>query len=133
MTKLNGIDFQVVNFVPVYSTNSIARIVQHMINWRIFAIEKLKGNSAFDIQLNSKQDWTDIIIRNQPDWDKLLIRLSNTHTEIVNILSQNNDEKFLKNITPGREYDFQYLVDGIIQHDIYHLGQIGIIHRQVKT
>lgn len=133
MKKLKEIDFKIVNETSAHSSNTIAMIVQHLINWRTFAIEKLKGNSEFDILLNSKEDWAEIIISNEIEWNELLLKLEETQNEIIKILTIMDDDEFLKTQTPGRNYNFEYLINGIIQHDIYHLGQIGIITAKVKA
>ena len=33
----------------------------------------------------------------------------------------------------GREYDFYIMLHGIIQHDIYHSGQIMVIKKSIPT
>ena len=32
----------------------------------------------------------------------------------------------------GKEYNFRYLIEGITQHDVYHLGQIALTLSLVK-
>ena len=39
------------------------------------------------------------------------------------------DDARLKEIAPGREYDFYHLFHGIVQHSLYHGGQIAILKR----
>ncbi len=122
--KLASIDHQIVNHRAHPSKNSIARLVQHIIAWRTFAVKKLQGDTAFDV--TPETDWTDIEIKTAAEWKQLLDRLKETQQTIVGRLSA-TDEAFLVQQVPGREYDYQYLIEGITQHDIYHLGQIGLI------
>ncbi|MEH6407074.1 MAG: DinB family protein [Leeuwenhoekiella sp.] len=129
--KLNEIEFNLVNESPLENTNTIAKIVQHMINWRIFAIEKIKGNEEFDIKLNTSDDWPETTVNSEKEWLHLINILNDTQEELIELL-QSNDDEFLKWQTPGREYDYKFLVEGIIQHDIYHLGQIAIVAKQAK-
>ena len=126
MKKLKEIDFKIVNETPTASSNSIAKIVQHIINWRIFVIEKLKGNYRFDIELNTVDDWPDIVISTELQWSDQLMKLEETQDEILKIMDVMDDEA-LNTQTLGRTYNLEYLLNGIIQHDIYHLGQIGIL------
>ncbi len=37
----------------------------------------------------------------------------------------------LEEVVPGREYDFYYLFHGIVQHSLYHGGQIAMLKRAV--
>lgn len=126
MKKIKETDLNTVNKKPATSSNSIAMIIQHILNWRVFAIEKLKGNYEFDIQLNTKDDWEEIVIANEEEWLELLRKLQATQNELLRILKDIDDE-VLSATTPGRTYNLGYLIEGIIQHDIYHLGQIAVI------
>lgn len=129
MVKLNSINFKIVD-ERIHDANSIANIVAHMIQWRIFTIEKIKGNQVFDIELNTLDDWPEITIQDALDWKKLIARLEQTQEELVLLISQ-LDDSFLQQQTLGRTYNNQHLLEGIIQHDIYHLGQIGILNSQL--
>lgn len=133
MEILNKIRFEYVIITPENSNNSIAKIVAHMIQWRNFANEKLNGNNSFDIELNSKDDWPDVHIQNKKDWDELLESLINSQKFIINALEKVDSPDFLTKNCPGRTYNFEFLIDGIIQHDIYHIGQIGFIYQQLKN
>ncbi len=131
MTKLHSIDDTLVNHTLPNSKNSIAILVQHLINWRRFTIEKLNNNASFDIKMNSEEDWTRITIKTKPEWIALIDTLTSTQKELIEILKQQNDD-FLERLTPGRVYNFEFLIEGIIQHDIYHHGQIGFLYSQIK-
>jgi uncharacterized damage-inducible protein DinB len=117
LENLNAIDYKLVNQTMGNSSNSIAILVQHIINWRIFVVEKLEGNELFEIELNSEKDWTKISVENEAEWNELLEKLARSQNQIINILSEKTNE---------------YLIEGIIQHDIYHSGQIGILNSQLK-
>ena len=132
MDKLRSIDFELANQVPPNGSKSAAMLVQHIINWRVFAIEKLSGNDQFNIEMNSQEDWPDVSIHSNEDWETLLIELKNTQKELLNLLGSLSDKDLNRQVS-GREYDMQYLIEGIIQHDIYHLGQIGVINAQLRN
>ena len=48
MEKLNQIPWEAVN-EKAYSAKSIAILVQHIINWRVFVLKKLDGDLEFNI------------------------------------------------------------------------------------
>lgn len=89
----------------------------------------MNGNVAFDIQVNSTADWGETKISNETEWKELLHQLQETQHEIVGFLEKMDNEKFFQTQTSGRNYDFEFLFYGIIQHDIYHLGQIAIVNK----
>ncbi|MCX2681326.1 DinB family protein [Galbibacter sp. EGI 63066] len=129
---ISGIDSRWVNTVPANSKNTIAKIVQHMINWRLLALEKLKGNLTYEIKIDSADDWPEVFINNESEWNALLDKLKKSQRDIIAFLSTKNDA-FLTQQTPGRSYNHEYLVEGIIQHDIYHTGQIVMIAKYAKS
>ena len=126
--KLSVINSEIVNLQPLSSFNSIAKIVHHMINWRVFAIKKMQGDEAFDIQQNDKNDWTEVHISSREDWDRLIKKLKASQEQIIMLLSAKG-EGFLGEKVLGRGYDFGFLLAGIVQHDIYHLSQIALVKK----
>ncbi|WP_430908822.1 DinB family protein [Maribacter sp. 2-571] len=133
MLKLNRIDFRVVNATFPNSQNSIARIVKHILNWRLFMIAKLEGDNLFDIEMNTDQDWTPITIKTEAEWNDLLHQLTETQSRLLEILQKQEKDSFLENKTLGREYSLGYLINGVIQHDTYHSGQIGLLYAYLKN
>lgn len=133
MHQLKKIDFQLVNKTLPNSNNSVAILIQHLINWRIFVIEKLNKNEAFDIEMNSEADWKTITIKNKLEWDTLLNELVSSQNQIIEILKHQKDDAFLEQKTLGKTYTTEFLVEGVIQHDLYHLGQIGLLNTYFKA
>ena len=48
--------------------------------------------------------------------------------KIIAVLKTKNDE-FLKEIVDYRKYNFRFLLNGMMQHHIYHLGQVAYINK----
>lgn len=115
----------------VMGRHSIKDLVAHMINWRQFVIEKLAGNEEFEIEINSSQDWMPEELIRDISWDNLLELLDITQRNLMKAFDQ-LDRDMLDELIDGRKYAYQYLLFGVIQHDIYHLGQINIIKRALK-
>lgn len=114
------------------SRNTIAALVWHMIDWRYFVIEKLNGNTDFDITLNTTADWREeVAVKNEEDVVALIKELKDTQRILCELLMQ-KEEVWLFKKTAGKSYNNVYMVQGLIQHDSYHLGQINLIHSQLK-
>jgi hypothetical protein len=43
------------------------------------------------------------------------------------------DDAKLRAIVPGRQYDFYYLFHGIVQHSLYHGGQIAMLKKAISA
>ena len=129
MDSLSDIDFSVIE--KKVGRHSIKDLVAHLINWRQFAIEKLAQNEDFDIQVNSAQDWMPEELLRDISWSNLMELLEITQNNLLKAID-NLDQELLEQPVSGRQYNYQYLLFGIIQHDIYHLGQINLIKRYWK-
>lgn len=131
LQRLTAIDYRKVN-TSLAASNSIAMLVKHIVNWRIFVLKKLAGDIEFDIVLNDINDWTAISIQSEKEWVDLIAELQTTQDNIIKLLRK-KDDAFLKTTVPNRTYTFEHMIEGIIQHDIYHLGQIGLLDRLIRT
>lgn len=104
--------------------HSIGQIIDHMITWRKYTIDKLK-NEPTAITVGSPEDWNGK--RYVPeDLTALYSQFRNTQKELNRLLAE-RDDAFLMEKVPGEEILFQKLLWGIIAHDIYHLGQIYLL------
>lgn len=104
--------------------HSIGQIIAHMIVWREFTISKLKGDPTH-IEVGSTQDWERREFTAE-DQNELYTKLKATQKMLNQLLSEKNDE-LLSMKVPGKTFNFETLLTGIVQHDIYHLGQIYLL------
>ncbi|MCM4155151.1 DinB family protein [Gramella sp. AN32] len=131
MKKLENLPHSIGYKTCAPQSHSVSEIVGHLLAWKKFALEKLKGNDGYDIELNSETDWPEISINTPKQWEELKRKLVSCQCGIYEQLREKGDD-FLDKKVPRRKYNFDYLLYGLIQHDIYHLGQIGLIQSQIK-
>jgi hypothetical protein len=72
-------------------------------------------------------DWREIDPKNHT-WEKGVDEFRKIHEKIIAIL-ETKEDSFLKEIVPGREFNFRFMLNGLIQHNIYHLGQIAYLKK----
>lgn len=131
MEKLNAIPWEIVNDEK-YESKSIAVLVQHIINWRIFLLKKLDGDTEYDLKIDSPEDWSETHIKGQQEWEVMKAKLNETQAELLEKLS-NATEELLEKQVPGKDYTFLPILTSISQHDIYHLGQIAMLNAMHKS
>lgn len=107
-------------------THTIARQVAHMLAWRNFALQKLTGNNDYGIIDNSLEDWPEV-----NHWETLVEKFDECHFNIVQAIQKFPPGKWDHKV-PLRDYTFMYLINGILEHDYYHYGQIGSILAEIK-
>ncbi|MEI2740548.1 MAG: hypothetical protein V9F01_17375 [Chitinophagaceae bacterium] len=52
------------------------------------------------------------------------------HKKIVSLLNKKDDD-FLLEIVDFRKYNYRFLLNGMIEHNIYHLGQIAYLNKML--
>ena len=115
---------------PIPELHSIAELVGHILTWRIEGIKKLQGQKS-KITMHSPENWRTNEELKQIGWEKLKTDLFETQHELIALLDGKSDDFLEQNdYVPG--YSYKYLVEGLIHHDIYHLGQIGIVLKFLK-
>ncbi|GAA4434566.1 hypothetical protein GCM10023091_09700 [Ravibacter arvi] len=110
------------------NTHSIAEIVYHLTTWRIFVARKLQGDKDFEIRTPEK-DWKVFGMVDEFEWETLQMELSLSQDELVSLLEQTEDDAYLEELVPGKNYSYYTLLHGIIHHDLYHAGQISLIKK----
>lgn len=104
--------------------HSSLEILYHMITWADFTLKRIVGDKE-DMETIEKIDWRQIDPEKHT-WEKGLAELKTIHEKIFQLLEEKDDE-FLKEKVDYRDYKFRYLLNGLMQHNIYHAGQIAYI------
>ena len=116
---------------PASGANCIAELIWHCLYWRAVLINRLSG---IDFKTNVTSNQMDFLPRTELKelgWPLLWQLFQKSQDDIVNSLSVKTDDFLSTEYQPGHTMEF--LLEGIIQHDIYHLGQIGLIIRLNET
>lgn len=59
-------------------------------------------------------------------------KLDEMQSELIDVLQKEKDNRLIE-IVPGRKYNFRDLLYGIVQHDIYHIGQIAYLTKLLQN
>ena len=124
---LQEIDPELVFRHPGNNGHSIAELLWHMITWAQFTLDRLDKKQEPDMAAFETLDWRNIDPQIH-SWKKGLSEFESVHKKIITILTT-KDDSFLNEKVDYRNYSFQFLLNGLIEHTIYHLGQIAFIHK----
>lgn len=98
-------------------------LLNHLINWRLFAISRFEVDSPDNSAFFEKHNFKMIIAPSAIDWQHALDRLARTQQHLLEHLDNKTDE-ILDRPVAEQQYNFRVLLHGIIQHDVYHIGQM---------
>jgi uncharacterized damage-inducible protein DinB/heme-degrading monooxygenase HmoA len=117
---------------PVPGVHSVAELVWHCIYWRRVTFDRLRGGkNKWRDETVEKFNFLPLQDLKAKGWNVIRDELMETQTELIELLKNKRDDFLLNEYQPGYSYDF--LIGGTIQHDYYHLGQIGLVLRILKT
>ena len=129
--KLLGEVTETLAFQKPNGQHSIAELVWHMVNWREFVISRFRKDENKDLHYFETNDWRQLDHSDSSLWQHGLDKLNETQELLINILLDQPDA-ILDNNVEERTYNYRNLLNGIIQHDIYHLGQIAYLVKYTK-
>ncbi|MBC9797196.1 DinB family protein [Sinomicrobium weinanense] len=112
---------------PVPGVHSIAEIIWHCIYWRTVFIRYATGDMNYRDNTVETLNFLPVKELRQKGWGTLWGELEQTQAEIIRLLNNKTDDFLLETVPGGDTLD--YMLEGIIQHDIYHLGQIGLVKK----
>lgn len=112
---------------PRPNSHSLIDLLYHMVTWAEFVQKRIEKEPIADMEAFESTDWRPID-PDTHDWQKGVAALTASHQEIATLM-QTKDDAFLNEIVDYRKYDFRYLLNGLIQHNIYHLGQIAYVNK----
>ena len=106
--------------------HSAYEIAQHLYAWRELLAKRLNGDTKSSIESNSKQDWPPLPkVQATATWNELIKKIEKNQQELVRSLAKWTDESLDKNFAET-DYSLRTFLEGQIQHDIYHIGQIAL-------
>lgn len=124
---LEEVDPKKVYEKPNSSEHSLIELLYHMNVWAAFALKRLEKDEEHDMSYFEALDWRKIDPKKH-NWKKGLAEFKAIHKKIIAVLKK-KDDVFLKEIVDFRKYNYRFLLNGMIEHNIYHAGQISYLKK----
>jgi uncharacterized damage-inducible protein DinB len=106
--------------------HSISELLQHLLLWNERIRNTSDGNSLPPWQ--PEKDWAEPPI----PWNELVSRW-NQSRELLEEKIRNFPIKDLAKQVPGRNYPYETMFNGIVEHTIYHSGQIAMVLSMLRS
>lgn len=115
--------------VPQTGAHSILQLVLHIAYWEEVVLRRFNGE-VVDAPLNTLDDWASTRTLTDAEWRAALARLEKSHAALYNAIESCSEEK-LKQMVPKRDHSNYTLLHGIIDHCVYHTGQIALTKKLI--
>src|SRR5579863_8461520 len=110
---------------PLANIHSIWELVLHISAWDDAAIVRLGGKKC---QPTGSDNFPPVSKPTEAAWRKSVAAAKRKHDRLVNIVAGLPDSR-LRDRVPGKRYDFSHMLHGVVQHELYHAGQIAILKK----
>ena len=111
---------------PVPGAHSIWEILQHMTVW--LEAVRIRVEEDRPYQPTAKEDWAEVTDTSEAAWQALQQRHRRAGDALQEVIEQLDDRRLELGVA-GKAYNCYVMLQGIIQHELYHAGQIALLKR----
>jgi len=116
---------------PIKDAHTIWEILLHIAAWDDVATRRIGGMA---VQLTDEQNFPVVTDTSEAAWTQAIENTKKIHHELIKAVSGFLDSRLSEQV-PGKTqnyYNFYYLFSGIVQHELYHAGQIALLKKAAK-
>jgi uncharacterized damage-inducible protein DinB len=126
---LEGVTYEDAAQQPAISVHNIWELVLHITTWVDVPLERLGGSARKDVATD--EDWP--LLPPTPSdeaWQAAVARLQERHRALAAVVGEMTDDQ-LDAMVVGHEYTAREMLHGVVEHGIYHGGQIALLKKLV--
>jgi uncharacterized damage-inducible protein DinB len=127
---IEQVSFEAAYEKPPGSVHNIAGIVLHMLAWTEEVFDRMNGMTA---SVPSSGDWPDPGEPDEQKWQNYVNDLKLVNVNLLGVIQNFPEEEWDDVIKDTREGEtattYKELINGFIQHQVYHAGQISLLTR----
>lgn len=106
-------------------THTIWELVNHMASWKRIVARRISGKV---VRVSAAQDWP----KPAGTWAAALSELRAAHRDLVKAVRRLPGSR-LSDRVPGKGHNFYVALHGMVQHDLYHAGQLALLKKALKA
>ena len=111
---------------PLAGAHSIFELVVHARAWMDVVSERLAGSPR---ELTTEEDWSDVT---RTSWPAALEELDHAQSRVCDAVARLSADDLDRKVA-GKSYSVYVLVHGLIQHNLYHAGQISLLKKAARS
>lgn len=110
----------------IATSHSIWELVLHIAAWENMALRSLSGEVVKD--LTPEEDWPPVPELTDQNWAATLALVNQLLQELLDQIGFLADDRLDEKV-PGKHYTVEFLLHGVVQHTLYHVGQIMLLRK----
>lgn len=126
---LDGVTAEQAAARPIAGAHSIWELVNHIIAWEQISKRRLEGDAMKN--LPDEVNFPPVNDTSESAWQRTLEQLAASNQALRDAVKQIDDNR-LDDLVPEAGYSNYFMLHGVIQHDLYHAGQIALLKKAVE-
>jgi uncharacterized damage-inducible protein DinB len=113
---------------PIPNAHSIWELLLHIAAWDGAVLRRAQGSA---VTLSDAENFPRIEDTSEAAWQQAMESVKKTHNQLVSTVAVFPDARLAEQV-PGKDqsyYSFYYMFSGIVQHELYHAGQIALLKK----
>jgi uncharacterized damage-inducible protein DinB len=113
---------------PIKNAHSIWELVLHITAWDDAVLQRTGGEA---IELTDEKNFPAIRDTSEKSWRNAVQEMKNIHQRLIKAVAAFPDSRLGERVTGKKVayYTFFYMFSGIVQHELYHAGQIVLLKK----
>lgn len=124
---LDGVSAEDASKHPVSGAHSVWELVNHIAAWNLIVRHRVAGES---VEVTPEMDWPPVWEISEVAWTRALDHVKESRDLLRGTIQQLRDEQLNQQVL-GEKYSIYVMLHGLVQHDLYHAGQIAILKKGV--
>ena len=128
---LDGITAEQAAARPLPGAHTIWELAHHIAVWEDVGRSRLEGDRA-QINISSPEDWPPADDTSEAAWEQAKASLDRGHQALTEAIARLNESRLDEPVLEGMSTVYVTL-HGVIQHDLYHAGQIALLKKALTA
>ncbi|WP_133271680.1 DinB family protein [Hymenobacter radiodurans] len=136
LTTLQGLNATQAATRVLPTAHSIWEIVLHLTAWIETVQQRIQQDKL--IEISAAADWPSVPSgADEAAWQQALADLRHAHTHLIDAVNQLTDSDLDRQLGGPRDHEqgggvsYYIMLHGLVQHNLYHAGQIALLHKSV--
>lgn len=123
---LEGVDATTAAAHPIAGAHSIWELVLHIAAWDGAVLRRLHADVP--VELSDQENFPAVRDPSEAQWQEAKRQARHTHEKLIQSAAEFPESRLGETI-PGKDYDFTNMLLGVVQHELYHAGQIALLKK----
>jgi uncharacterized damage-inducible protein DinB len=113
---------------PIHNAHTIWELVLHVTAWDD-AVRRRTAGAV--VNLSDRENFPPVQDTSDAAWQNAIEHLKATHDQLVKVVSEFPDSRLRQQVQGKSQpyYTFFYMFSGIVQHELYHAGQMVMLKK----